>query len=334
MAQATTTSPTREETVLTRLWGWIRRIPPIFPVLIVIFLAVGYLNPNFLTTPGALAFLRRAAPLAILAIGQLFVIASGGLDLSVGSLVTFVVIGSALLIDNDPNKAMPAILIMLGIGVLVGLINGIAVAYFKIPSLIATLGMLLMLKGAGLYWTGGAPRGYLTDNFRFFGRGFIENFPLVERFPVPVLILLAVGIAAYVIFHMTNLGRSILAVGDNPTASRLSGIHVRKVRIIAFILSSVFAIIAGIMVGGFGGVTIIAGDGLELQAISAAVLGGAVLLGGRGSVPNVIAGALTLEALFNLLNLLGLPKPLRDAVQGLIIIGAVAYTALAARRRK
>jgi ribose transport system permease protein len=105
------------------------------------------------------------------------------------------------------------------------------------------------------------------------------------------------------------------------------------VRIVAFVLSALSAAIAGILQGGIGGVNPEAGTGFELQAISAAVLGGAVLLGGRGSVPTAITGALALEALFTLLNLLGLPKPLRDAIQGLIIIGAVAYAALAGRRR-
>lgn len=329
-----TTTPERGKPALAWLWGAIRRIPPIYPVFFLIFLGVGFLNSSFLEVNGLLQFLRRAAPLAILATGQLFVIASGGFDLSVGSLVSLVVVGGAMLIDNDPANTYRAIAILMGIGVLVGLVNGIAVAYFKVPSLIATLGMLLVLRGAGLYWSGGAPRGYLTDNFRIFGRGFIEEVPLIGRFPYAVIVLLVIGLVAYYVFHMTNLGRHILSVGDNPTAARLSGVKVRWVRIIAFVFSSVFAIIAAILVGGFGGVAIDTGAGLELQAISAAVLGGAVLLGGRGSVPNVMAGALALEALFNLLNLLGLPKPVRDAVQGLIIIGAVAYAAIGSRKNK
>lgn len=326
--------PTQEKSLLNRLSDWIRHIPPIFPVFFVIFIAVGFLNPNFIQLNGVLQFLRRAAPLVILTAGQLFVIVSGGFDLSVGSLVTFTVIGGALLIGNDPGNTYSAILILLGFGTLVGLVNGFAVAYLKIPSLIATLGMMLILRGAGLYWTGGAPRGYLADNFRIFGRGFIEDIPLISRLPYAVLVLLAVGFVAYYIFHLSNLGRQVKAIGDNPNAARLSGVRVPKVRMIAFVISSIFAIIAGVLVGGFGGITINAGDGMELQSISAAVLGGAVLLGGRGSIPTAMAGALTLEALFNLLNLLGLPKPLRDAVQGLIIISAVAYSAIGSRRNR
>jgi ribose transport system permease protein len=292
------------------------------------------LNPNFLEVNGVLTFLRRAAPLVVLALGQMFVLVSGGFDLSVGSLVSFVVIGGSMLIDNNDANVPRTILLLFGAGVLVGLVNGFVVAYLKVPSLIATLGMLLILRGAGLYWSGGAPRGYLTDSFRMFGRGFIEDVPLIGRFPYAVIVLLVFAVIAYYLFHMTNLGRQILAIGDNPVAARLSGVKVERVRLTAFVLSSVFAIMAGILVGGFGGVAIDTGEGLEMQAISAAVLGGTLLLGGRGAVPTVVMGALTLEALFNLLNLMGLPKPVRDAVQGLIIIGAVAYAALGTRRKK
>jgi ribose transport system permease protein len=113
----------------------------------------------------------------------------------------------------------------------------------------------------------------------------------------------------------------------------LSGIKVKQIRMIAFLVSSVATVIAGILVGGYGGTSMEAGDGMEMQSVSAAVIGGALLLGGKGSVPNVAFGALTLDAMVMLLNLLGLPKPYRDAVQGLIIISAVAYAAIRSRKR-
>lgn len=323
----------RERTIWERARDYLPSIPPIYIIFIVLFLGVGYLNPRFLEPSGILNFLRRAAPLTILTAGQLFVIVSGGFDLSVGSLMSLMVIGGALLIDNDPANTWWTILVLFGIGAAIGLLNGVIVAYLKVPSLIATLGMLLAIRGAGLYWTGGAPRGYLTENFRVFGRGWIEPFPLVERFPYAVVVLIVVAAITYYIFHRTNYGRQVLAVGDNPQAARLSGIDVPKVRILAFVISALSAVIAGILQGGFGGVNPEAGVGFELQAISAAVLGGAVLLGGRGSVLTAMAGALALEALFTLLNLLGLPKPLRDAVQGVIIIGAVAYAAFSGQRK-
>lgn len=325
-------SAAQEQSIAQRLMATIRSISPIYLVVILLFIAIGLRNENFLTANGFLNFLRRAAPLMILTAGQLFVIVSGGFDLSVGSIMSLMVIGSSLMINNDPANTWWVILVLFAIGMTAGLINGIVVAYLNVPSLIATLGMLLALRGAGLYWTGGAPRGYLTDNFRIFGRGWIEPIPLVERFPHAVVVLIVVSVIAIYLYNRTNLGRQLLAVGDNAQAARLAGINVAKVRIVAFVLSAISAVIAGILQAGFGGVDPNAGVGFELQAISAAVLGGAVLMGGKGSMPAAITGALALEALFTLLNLLGLPKPLRDAVQGVIIVGAVAYAAYRGRK--
>lgn len=326
--------PSRQMTgILVTIWKRVKKIPPVYLIFLVIIIGVSYLNPNFATLNGMLLFLRRASPLAILAIGQLFVVASGGFDLSQGSLVTLTVIGSALIIYNNEENSYIAIMILLGIGIIIGLVNGVVVSYLKVPSLIATLGMLLLVKGGGLYWTGGAPKGYLTENWRYFGRGFIENVPVFGRFPVAVIVFLIVVVVMTILFHKTNLGKQILAIGDNPRASQLSGVKVKLIRIIAFLISAFLSVVAGVMIGGYGGTSILAGEGLEMQSVSAVVIGGALLLGGKGSVPEVAIGGLTLEAIFSLLNLLGLPKPYRDAVQGLIIIGAVAYAAIASKRR-
>lgn len=323
----------RLRSTLATVWGRIKRVAPIFYIFIAILLGVSYLNPQFANPDGVLLYLRRAAPLAILAMGQLFVLATGGFDLSQGSLVTLTVIGSSLIIYNNESYGYIAILIMLVLGILVGLTNGLVVSFLKVPSLIATLGMMLLIKGGGLYWTGGAPKGYLTENWRFFGRGYIENIPVIGRFPVAVIILLVVGVILTFLFHKTNLGKQILAIGDNARAARLSGVRVRLIRIVAFLISAITAVIAGVMIGGYGGTSILAGEGLEFQSVSAAVIGGALLLGGKGSVPLAAIGALTLEAIFSLLNLLGLPKPYRDAVQGLILIGAVAYSSKTSKKR-
>lgn len=334
MTASTTTSPAGFPKILRSIWEGIKRIPPVYPVFFIIFITLGFLSPSYQTANGIMAFLRRTSPLAILAIGEMMVLASGGFDLSIGSLVTMVVLGSSLLLNNDPTMAFPAIMIMLGLGVVIGLVNGLVVSYLKIPSFIATLGMMLLVKGGALYWVGGAPRGYLTENWRAFGRGYFENVPLVGRFPYALLILIVIAAFSYFIFHRSNFGKQVLAIGDNVLASQLSGVKVRLVRVMTFAISSVFAIIGGIMIGGFGGVNVTIGEGLEMQTIAACVVGGALMLGGKGSVPNVIFGAFTMEAIFNLLNLLGLPKPYKDAVQGLIIIAAVAYVVLSTRKKR
>ncbi|MEI6289209.1 MAG: ABC transporter permease [Chloroflexota bacterium] len=334
MTAYNTTSPTGFSKFARNSWESIKKIPPVFPLFFVIFISLGFLSQSYQTSAGILTFLRRTSPIAILAIGEMMVLASGGFDLSIGSVVTLVVLGSSLLLNNDPTKASSAIMIMLGLGFVIGLVNGVVVSYLKVPSFIATLGMMLLVKGGVLYWVGGAPRGYLTDNWRAYGRNYFENVPLVGRFPIALLILLIIAAISYYIFHRSNFGKQVLAIGDNVRASQLSGVRVRLVRVMTFIISSVFAVIGGIMIGGFGGVNVTIGEGMEMQAIAACVVGGALMLGGKGSVPNVIFGAFTMEAIFNLLNLLGLPKPYKDAVQGIIIIAAVAYVAFSSRKKR
>lgn len=311
-----------------------RRLPqvnPVYFVLAALILAIILHNPAFVEPTGYMNFLKRAAPLAILASGQLYVIVSGGFDLSVGSLITLVVVGSSMLSNNDPNATWWVIAAMFGIGLAVGLINGLVVCYLKVPSLIATLGMMITLNGFAFMWSGGAPRGYLPDSFRYFGRANITDVPLIRMLPVALIVLVVVGFLLWWLMHRTNYGRMLLAVGDNPRAARLAGVPVNRVRIAAFVVSALSAVVTGILLGGFAGVSTDVGRGYELQAITAAVLGGAALLGGRGSVTAAIAGALTLTAIFTLLNFLGLPQPVRQVVQGLILIAAVA---LAMHRRR
>ncbi|OGO62975.1 MAG: hypothetical protein A2029_10315 [Chloroflexi bacterium RBG_19FT_COMBO_47_9] len=317
------------------MWGWIKKIPPVYPIFLIIFIILGFLNPvKYQSMNGLMTFMRTAAPLAVIAVGEMLVLAIGGFDLTVGAIVTFVVLVSSKLLANDPAKALPAILIMLVCGILIGLINGLVVSYLKVPSFITTLGMMLLVRGGALYYVGGAPQGYLTDNWRSFGRNFIENIPVLGRVPYALLILIVIGIISYVIFHRSNYGKQVLSIGDNVRASQLSGVRVRPIRVLTFIFCAVFAIIGGILYGGFGGVNVTIGEGVEMQAIAACVVGGVLLGGGKGSVFNVIFGAFTLQAIVNLLNMLGLPKPYTDVVQGLIIIGAVAYVGLSSQRKK
>src|SRR4030067_2442944 len=320
---------------LRNTWGLIKKIPPVYPVFLVIFIVLGFLNPvKYQSMNGIMTFLRTAAPLAVLAVGEMFVLASGGFALSVGAIVPFGVLVSSKLLANDPANAYPAILTMLGFGVLIGLANGLIVSYLKVPSFITTLGMMLLVRGVALTYVGGAPQGYLTDNWRAFGRNYFENVPVFGRVPYALLILIVIAGITYLLFNRTNYGKQVLAIGDNVRASQLSGVRVRLVRVITFIICSILAIIGGVMIGGYGGVNVTIGEGLEMQAIAAGVVGGVLLSGGKGSVPNAIFGAFTLQAIVNLLNLLGLPKPYTDAVQGLIIIGAVAYVGLTSQRKK
>lgn len=306
-------------------------VNPVYLVLAALIVAIIVYNPSFTQPQGYMNFLKRAAPLAVLAGGQLFVIVAGGFDLSAGAIITFTVVGSSMLLNNDPNATWWVIATMYAFGGLVGVINGSVVVYLRVPSLIATLGMMITVNGLAVMWSGGSPRGYLTEGFRWFGRANIGDVPGIRILPIAVIVLVVVAGVLWWLMHRTHLGRLIHAVGDSPTAASLAGVPVARVRISAFVISALTAVTAGILLGGFAGVSTNVGTGYELQAITAAVLGGAQLLGGRGSVPAAIAGALTLTAIFTLLNFMGFPQPVRQVVQGVILIAAVA---VAIYRRK
>jgi ribose transport system permease protein len=298
----------------------------IFVLLLILWVWITILNPTFAEPGPFLAYLKRSAPLVILAAGAYFVLISGNFDLSVGSLVTVIVVVAARVIDNEPSRMWPVIALLLAIGVIVGFVNGFISTVLRVPSFITTLGTLLILNGAVFLWTGGAPRGALSENFRSIGRQGIDGIPWIEQLPWSVIIMVVIGVAS-VFLMRADFGRQLLATGDNERAARLSGVRVDRVRILAFVLSGLLAAVAGILLAGFGGVSAQVGRGLEFDAITACVLGGVVLGGGRGSVVAAMAGALTLEALFTWLNLQGVSGALEDTVQGVIIIAAVAFAA-------
>jgi ribose/xylose/arabinose/galactoside ABC-type transport system permease subunit len=301
-------------------------------IFVVLYAAIAVLQPNYLDAALFMNFLRRAAPLIILACGQLYVILSGGFDLSMGAVVTLVVLAASMLIGGDPAMTWVVIASLYAMGLAVGLANGFIVSFLKVPSIIATLGTMLLVNGLALAWSGGAPRGDLPDNFRNLGRLVLKDVPLVGSLPIAVLILVVVTLLAWWWLHATAYGKRLLAVGDNPRAAELAGVPVKSTRISAFVISALSAVTAGILIGGFSGVSVNAGRGLELQAIAACVIGGALLLGGRGTVVGALFGALSLFALFTLLNLLGLPQALRDSLQGVILIAAVGASVLRHRR--
>ncbi|WP_246704304.1 ABC transporter permease [Rhizobium sp. P38BS-XIX] len=304
----------------------IRRVNPALIMLLVLLVGIAILSPLYRTPAGMMSLLQRAAPLVILTCGQAFVLISGGFDLAQGSLVTLVVIACAIITGGDAALTAEAIGIAVALGFFVGAVNGFVVSYLKVPSIIATLGALLSVKGAAMMWSGGAPQGYLPDNLRMFGRLVIRPVPIVGGLPVAVIVLIVVLAVLAFLLHATQYGKLLTMVGDNPRAAELAGAPVRPIRFAAFVISSLSAVIAGILLGGFSGVSVDVGTGLELQGTSAAVIGGIVLLGGRGSIFGAAVGALSLYALFTLLNLIGFPEPMRVAVQGIILIVAAAIT--------
>ncbi|WP_448808655.1 ABC transporter permease subunit [Agromyces bauzanensis] len=328
---------TERSSVARRLAGFARLLVSprgaVFLLLAVLLIAITALNPSFAEPSQFIRFIQRVAPVAIVAIGQYFVIVGGEFDLSMGSVVTAQVVIAGNLIGQDDAKSLPVLALMLGFGALVGLVNGLIVSFLKVPSFIVTLGMMLALLGGTLYWTGGAATGNPADGFRQIGRGGIRDLPVIEILPWSVVVL-AVVLAAAIWFARRPFGRTIIALGDNAVTARYSGTRTWWVKTSTFVISSLSATVAGVLLVGYAGVHPSVGRGYEFTAITAVVLGGVVLGGGRGWVVAAAAGAFALEALFTLLNFAGVPSTYRDAVQGAIIILAVAYAATTVRARR
>lgn len=296
---------------------------PVFVVLVTLLIAMLIINPGFYQPDSLMAFLRSAAPLVILAIGQYFVIVSGEFDLSVGSLVGAQVVIAARLIDGEESRTWPVILLMLAFGLAVGLVNGLVTTLLRVPSFITTLGMMLVLAGAVRMWTGGAPTGALSESFRQWGRTGFE-LPGIRVLPYAALIMIVVAVLA-VLLMRAPYGRTLISTGDNDVAVGFAGARVWQIRTVAFMLSGLLATVAAILIGGFAGVTAQVGQGMEFTAITAVVLGGVVLGGGRGWVVGAMAGALTYRLLERLLVQLDMPSTLNPTIQGIIIILALAY---------
>jgi ribose transport system permease protein len=305
----------------------------VFLLLALLLIAIIALNPNFAEPSQFIRFVQRVAPIAIVAIGQYFVIVSGEFDLSMGSLITAQVVIAGNLIGQDESMIVPVLIGMVVFGVTVGLVNGLITTLLRVPSFIVTLGMMLALLGGVMFWTGGAATGNPVDSFREIGRGGIRDVPVVDIIPWSVIILTVLILAA-AWFSTRPFGRTMIAVGDNVTTARYAGVRVWWVKTSAFIISSLSATVAGVLLVGYAGVHPSVGRGYEFIAITAVVLGGVVLGGGRGWVIAAVAGAFALESLFTLLNFAGVPSTLRDAVQGTLIILAVAYSATTFRARR
>lgn len=300
----------------------------VFLLLAGLLIAITVISPSFAEPGQFIRFIQRVAPIAIVAIGQYFVIVGGEFDLSMGSLITAQVVIAGNLIGQDASRIFPVLVLMLVLGVLVGLVNGLLVTLLKVPSFIVTLGMMLALLGGVMYWTGGAATGNPIDSFRQLGRGGIRGVPVIEILPYSVLVLAAV-LAMAIWITRTSFGRTIIALGDNRQAARYAGARSWWVTTSTFVISALSATISGILLVGYAGVHPKVGQGYEFIAITAVVLGGVVLGGGRGWVVAAMAGAFALEALFTLLNFAGVPSTWRDGIQGVIIIAAVAYSASA-----
>lgn len=260
--------------------------------------------------------LRQAAPLGLLAIGQTVLLIGRGFDLSVGGVVGFVNVLAASSLAQDYGVAGIIVLCLL-FGLVVGLANGVMVAIGRISPLVATLGTGFILTGAMLIFTGGAPSGQIPDGIRILSRGWFLGMPYAVY--IWLIAALVVGIA----LKQTWFGRHLYAMGSSPDASIYSGIRVSALQIGSYVLSSVCAVIGGLLLAGFVGIgTLGVGQDLVLNSLAAAVIGGTLLRGGVGGISGTVGGVILLTALSALLTGAGAGAAGSLATQGLVLLGA------------
>lgn len=292
----------------------------IYIVLAVVILVGGLLSPVFLSGRNINNMFRAVAPLGVAAVGQTFVILTGGIDLSVASVMALMSVLAANLMDGSNERVLPITLLCLAVALLIGLLNGLLVTRLKIPPFIATLGMTLIVQGIRFVYTGGAPKGSIPDDLRFWGRGAI-----IEGIPTAIVVMLVIAVGAVVLLQRTVFGRKLYALGGNATTAFLSGIHVDRITVAAYMICSFLAGVAGLLLTGYIGLADNwLGRGFELDSIAATVVGGTLLSGGRGGIAGTIAGVLLITILFNLVLLLRLDEETQRIVKGIVIIAAVA----------
>jgi len=289
-------------------------------ILIVMIVVMGIITKGLtITRDNVTNIWLQSSMRGIAAIGQLFVILTAGIDLSIGGVALTVAILGAKLMTGQPTISVAAIAAMLAVGAGIGVFNGSLVSRIGMPALIVTLGMWQMTKGFSYLLCRGQTILNLPPPLNFFGAGYVAGVP------VPVIIFIAVAVVAYFVLNYTSFGRSVYAVGGNPVSAWLSGIKVNNVLFAVYVIAGFLGALAGfvmmsrVMIGGLTTVV-----GLELDSIAAVVIGGVSLMGGRGNVIGAVIGVIILGVINNGMNVFAVSPAYQDIVKGAIIIAAVA----------
>ncbi|MFU2060005.1 ABC transporter permease [Avibacterium volantium] len=288
---------------------------------ILMLVIAGLLTDRFYSLENITNVLRQSVPLGIVSLGLLFVILTGGIDLSVGSIMALVSVIVALLMPD--YGIFGSTFIALLVGAVIGAAAGGLISYFKVAPFVATLAMMTVARGLGLIVSKGQPIFVEDDAFTDFGTGYFLGLPL------PFYVLLICFFGALFVYKKTVFGRLIISIGSNEVATRFAGIQVERYKFLVYVICGVACALAGVLATTRTGVgSPVFGIGFELDAIAAVVVGGASLSGGKGTVTNTLIGVLILSIISNLMNLLNIPGYHQQVVKGGIIILAVLLESL------
>lgn len=332
-----TAPPTEPRFDIVDLLG--RFAPLIFLFVLIVILSI--LEPGFRTERNLFNVMRQISFIGIVAVGMTFVILTAGIDLSVGSLLAFsgIVAASAAkgtrsllqggVQDDGGIYVLYAALAAIGVGLAIGLLQGTLIGKLGIPAFIVTLGGLGAWRGATLVWSGGQPISSFSDDFTYWGQGFIG------RVPIPVVIFLTFVVIGHVVLKYTQYGRWIYALGGNPEAARLSGLRTTALTISVYVISGLCAGLAAfLLTSRLNSAEQIAGQNYELRAIAAVVIGGTSLFGGQGGVIGTFIGAMLIGVLENGLVILGVSPNWQPIIVGAIIVLSVYVDQVAKKRRR
>lgn len=286
-------------------------------ILLVICVFATILSPSFLSVTNLFNVFKQITVAGIVGCGMTFVILTGGIDLSVGSILGLSGVLASGVLASTGNTAA-AVAVSLIIGIACGAVNGFFVSVCGIPPFISTLGMMTLLRGVILVYTKGSPIPIKVDSYKFFGKGSIAGIP------VPVIILIVVFLLAHYILTQTSYGRSVYAVGGNREAARLSGIRVKTSEFLVYTLNGLMCGMAGlILTARLGSAQSTSGTGIEMDAIAAVILGGTSLSGGVGFVLPTVVGAMIMGIIDNILTLMNVNPHATNIVKGAVILIAV-----------
>ena len=319
---STSTEQTGRAGARPRILGTVGQLFARYGIVIalgLIVLALSVLSDNFLTSGNLTNVLRQVSINGILAVGMTFVILTGGIDLSIGSVLALTgMVGASLVAGSNPHSPILAILAALAVGVVAGACNGIFIAWVRLPAFVVTLGMLSAVRGLTLIYSQGMPISNLSSGFKFLGQGTFLGIP------VSVVLFGATALAAWVVLAYTVYGRHVYAVGGNMRSAHTCGINVRGIIFSVYALMGLLSALAGVTLTARTTAALPqAGVAYELDAIAAVVIGGTSLTGGIGGIPLTVVGVLIIGLLNNGLDLLGISSYYQQVIKGLMIVAAV-----------